>query len=747
MTRLIACLLVLGSAITGFAQSVTLTGKIRDVNSHAEIAYVTIFIKGTALATSSGAVGRYSLVIPDTTDDMRVVFQHVSYHPYEISLKNLRKNSTVYLQPRMIPLPTIEIRGAATAQVMIRKDLPQTVSIIASQQFEGKGYVDAGDLLRTDHSVQVNENLSGRKTLSIRGGNPDEIVVLYDGVKMNSTYDNIFDMSLVDVEDMERFEIIKGGNTALYGAEAFSGVVNIVPKLEQDYHVRFSQRFGTYNSGAWGLKFYQQTGGLHATYSLKKSASERIFASSDGQADKTDRNLINAQENHLAGLQYRFGHDQQNILSASYIRNDTNYDNNPHREYTDNLNQVVTLRFEGQIAGVHALTLSGAFHRLDETQRVLAVDKQKLRDIKEHARQLRLEKCFKMQEALDFLVAYQFENATLDFKDENSFFNSNNGLISADLSRRHHGLVGIAKLHAPTGSKILNTLDFDLSVRYDHVKDRQDNTVFRNDDHSVGEFGKNDWNQATYKFAAFLSGLKNPLQFSGYMTFGSNVKFPSLFQQVSQPDDPLNPANTPSLNPEKNTGLELSGAVTKDTPEHPLVYGLQFSETFFQNHYDNKFRVFYAPGSPIALYDNVHTARISGLESKLSLYFLKKKLALSSGYSQYFISDKAAFPYKSSQKLTLDLTINHAGYTLEIYGYREGDQIGLIRPYAGTTRRSEVTLPGYSDVDVHLSKQMEWQKVKFFANLSLRNLLDDSTILQGFALRDRRYYVTFGTQY
>ena len=121
--------------------------------------------------------------------------------------------------------------------------------MLESKTFEIRGFIDAGDLLKTEHSIQVEEDLSGKKTVSIRGGNPDEIVVMYNGVKLNRAYDNTFDLSLIDLEDIDRFEIIKGSNTALYGPEAFSGVINIVPKTQYDYHVRFQQRLGTYQSG------------------------------------------------------------------------------------------------------------------------------------------------------------------------------------------------------------------------------------------------------------------------------------------------------------------------------------------------------------------------------------------------------------------------------------------------------------------------------------------------------------------
>ena len=114
------------------------------------------------------------------------------------------------MQPRVIQLQGIEVIGQNERQkIEISKDIPQTVALLDAKNFEIRGYVDAGDYLKTEHSVQVEEEISGKKTLSIRGGNADEVIVLYNGVKMNSSFDNLFDFSLIDLENLERFELIK----------------------------------------------------------------------------------------------------------------------------------------------------------------------------------------------------------------------------------------------------------------------------------------------------------------------------------------------------------------------------------------------------------------------------------------------------------------------------------------------------------------------------------------------------------
>ncbi|MDQ7052927.1 MAG: TonB-dependent receptor plug domain-containing protein [candidate division KSB1 bacterium] len=226
-------------------------------------------------------------------------------------------------------------------------------------------------MLRTDQSVQVEEDLSGKKVIGIRGGNPDEVVVLYNGIKLNSAYNNIFDLALIDLEDVQRFEIIKGSNTSLYGPEAFAGVVNIVPKMQLDYHLRFQQRFGTYRSGNWGIHLNPQnwlwkTERLRANYNYTRGALKRRL--SDVPADR-DNLLRNTSSHHSAMLMVDAGQENSSIhgqMIALFMQTRLGYENQPYDEHLDNLNSLYSLRYSGRMAVLHDATLSVSYKNLQE---------------------------------------------------------------------------------------------------------------------------------------------------------------------------------------------------------------------------------------------------------------------------------------------------------------------------------------------------------------------------------------------
>ena len=351
------------------------------------------------------------------------------------------------------------------------------------------------------------------------------------------------------------------------------------------------------------------------------------------------------------------------------------------------------------------------------------------------------------------LLGYQFEDSELDFNEEREIPGEQSiGIESALFNRQKHGLVSIVKLHIPTGSEFYKTIDFDISYRRDIINNQYDDISFRQPaqhttPYEAANLNDNNWDQSMLKISNHLSGSNKYFIFNSYVNFGTNYKFPTMFQQIGSPSTSAsNPAMTqPVLMPQKNTNVEVAIDLLKETPQDPTIDGWQISVNYFRNYYDNKIITYYLPYVPIVYYENVQNVEISGLESKASFFMIRHKLTVEFGTSLYSISEKAAFPFKSDKKYIINILLDHAGYSFQLHCFKESDQLGWVRDLNGGF--SEVSLPGYSNIDIHLSKMFEFYKFKILANFSGRNLLDDDTSIEGLALRDRRFYFTIGIQY
>jgi outer membrane cobalamin receptor len=733
--------------VTLQAQNVVLKGKVRHANTFTGIPAVNIYVRGTSLGTTSQSDGEFVLPIRQSMTDMNVVFEHVAFDTLVLSLEECLKREDFYLQPRVIQLGEISVE-AERYPAEIAKDIPQSLAIITAQQYEVQGYIDAGDLLKTEQSIQVNEQLSGEKSISIRAGNAEDVIILFNGVKMNDSYENRFDLSLINLEDLQRVEIIKGSNTSLYGSEAFSGVINFVPKTHQNYNIRFQQKFGSYNSGIWNLQLnHTFSDKFSVSYNIKRGASQREYA----DAVSGDDLLENRIDYHTANFVYDFsGKNNTEIkhtLSGMFISSGFDYQDKRYGENVSNTNQLYSLHYNGSIAGLRRFTLTGSYQNLDKNENIVTENGGLKLNLKNRRVFFHLEKGFHIKQ-IEFLFAAQTEYGTLDFSELRSYATSQIGVESADYRTYKNGLVSIFKIHTPTGADYLQVADFDLSYRYDWVHYTPESIIYRDPSNPAVILDKNRWRAPTIKFSSHLSGRFQDYEFNTFLNYGTNIKFASVFQQISSPllFNPNIRGLTANLNPEKNRSTEIGIDVLHELSHGAVWKGWQIKANYFKNLYENKFRTYFIPGIPIAFFDNVYNAGISGVELMGRVFLFQKKLTLEYGLSKYSITEQAAFPFKSDTKQIVNIDLDHAGYSFQFHWFVESAQAGWIRD----TRSSEfrvLSLPAQTNIDIHAGKAFEIYKFKLLVNFSARNLIHDDTRLAGIAIRDRRFYISFGVQY
>jgi iron complex outermembrane receptor protein len=108
------------------------------------------------------------------------------------------------------------------------------------------------DLL--DHSAGVRVRrygaLGGYSTASIRGSKSEQVLVLLDGVRLNSAQRGEVDLSTIPLRSVERIEIMRGAGSARYGSGAMGGVISITTRqaLEPEPHADASFTTGSYST-------------------------------------------------------------------------------------------------------------------------------------------------------------------------------------------------------------------------------------------------------------------------------------------------------------------------------------------------------------------------------------------------------------------------------------------------------------------------------------------------------------------
>ncbi len=109
-------------------------------------------------------------------------------------------------------------------------EVPAAVSVIGRDAIDAFGRASVGELLRSlPGTVMLRSGYDGGvASLFLRGTSSTHTLVLLDGVRLNSPFFGGYDFSLPMTAGLERVEVVRGAYSALYGADALGGVVQLV---------------------------------------------------------------------------------------------------------------------------------------------------------------------------------------------------------------------------------------------------------------------------------------------------------------------------------------------------------------------------------------------------------------------------------------------------------------------------------------------------------------------------------------
>jgi iron complex outermembrane receptor protein len=151
----------------------------------------------------------------------------------------------------------LEVTIAAGFKQSVAK-APAVTSVITAQDIETTGARNLMEVLKTVPGFFTSYNAMGLPTFTIRGissfGNP-EVLLLVNGIRMNHTDTGAGGgFTTPSLHAISRIEVIRGPGSAVYGADAFAGVVNIITKTADDIQgAEVGMRMGNLDTqNVWG---------------------------------------------------------------------------------------------------------------------------------------------------------------------------------------------------------------------------------------------------------------------------------------------------------------------------------------------------------------------------------------------------------------------------------------------------------------------------------------------------------------
>lgn len=128
-----------------------------------------------------------------------------------------------------------EVVVTASKYPVKQSETGKVLNVITRNELEKNSGKTLPEILNRVAGISINganNNLGSIQTVNIRGAAAGNVLVLIDGIPLNdpSVIYNYFDLNLLAADQVERIEILKGGQSTLYGSDAVAGVINIVTK-------------------------------------------------------------------------------------------------------------------------------------------------------------------------------------------------------------------------------------------------------------------------------------------------------------------------------------------------------------------------------------------------------------------------------------------------------------------------------------------------------------------------------------
>ena len=220
-----------------YAQSFTLSGTVRAEDTGETLPYASILIKGTTSGTATNNDGYFALLdVP--SDSLTLQVTYLGYIPYELRLnpRDVSGSIDIRLQPITNELDEVTVVSEKYTIMKTAERVSQiTVSPKELEALPSLGEVDIFRSLQLMPGVSgTNEGSSG---LYVRGGTPDQNLVLLDGMTIYHV-DHFFGFfSAFNADAIKDVQLYKGGYPARFGGRT-SSVVELTGKAGDASNLR-----------------------------------------------------------------------------------------------------------------------------------------------------------------------------------------------------------------------------------------------------------------------------------------------------------------------------------------------------------------------------------------------------------------------------------------------------------------------------------------------------------------------------
>ncbi len=206
---------------------------------------------------------------------------------------------------------TEELIVTGSYNPVTNEQLSSSVSVINKQELLKLSSNNVIDALRQIPSLWVEEQggPGGITSIALRGAEANHTLVLVDGVQLNdptNTRGGAFDLNSINIESIERIEIIRGAQSAIYGSDALAGVIHIITQSPAQNVTTLNASIGSDDYASTGISTSGKINNLgYAVSAQTRDAGEPVPGSTAKNTEFTTR-LSWQQDIHTLNFNFRY---------------------------------------------------------------------------------------------------------------------------------------------------------------------------------------------------------------------------------------------------------------------------------------------------------------------------------------------------------------------------------------------------------------------------------------------------------
>ncbi len=170
--------------------------------------------------------GNGLLFIDTAWKEVRLRLKHISYQTKFTSVSAINNKVTLYLDQTELTDFVVTGQYAPSSD----ENTSHKVRVIDSKRIEAQGAVTLQELMEQEMNIRVSQDNVLGASMSVQGLSGENVKILIDGVPVVGRLNGSVDLSQINLNNIERVEIVEGPLSVSYGTNALAGTINLITK-------------------------------------------------------------------------------------------------------------------------------------------------------------------------------------------------------------------------------------------------------------------------------------------------------------------------------------------------------------------------------------------------------------------------------------------------------------------------------------------------------------------------------------